>query len=55
MSSTPLPRKDPPDRPDPRTVPSLIAWVGRATWREWPKITLFVILVIFAARLAGWS
>lgn len=45
---------DPHDRPDLHTWPSLIAWIGRATWREWLKITMFVVLVIFAAHLAGW-
>jgi hypothetical protein len=39
---------------NPRTWPLLIAWIGRATWREWFKITMFVILVILAAHFAGW-
>lgn len=38
--------------PDPNTWPSLFAWIARATWREWVKITVFVVIVIFAVYLA---
>jgi hypothetical protein len=53
FSPPPRSRADP-ERVDPRNWPSLIAWIGKATWREWLKITAFVILVIVAARFAGW-
>jgi hypothetical protein len=44
----------PPDRQDPGSWPSFLAWLGREPLVVWLKITAFAVLVILAARLTVW-
>jgi len=50
----------PPRRPNPRTWPALIAWIGMCTWHEWLRIVSFVVCIaivialIAFTHLAGW-